>query len=177
MKSNTFFQIMFFLLLIYLVVGCEPSYKRDAPGIALYKTRGDYFELVTVGVQDSQITRTWSYNQDRYKFVISKKDTTFRFRFRMANGFVLDAEANLITDAFLNLTHKQYMKKETTYQGNQIPSDTLKNHIIDLDPYAIFYRDEDQKKFPFTEIEEIDTAEINKIIKENKIDQFFKQLK
>jgi hypothetical protein len=177
MKTTKFLQINLFFILTYFMICCEPSSKSDSPGIALYKTKGEYFGYVTVGVQNSEITRTWAYTQDKYKFIFENHDTVFRYRIKMANGYVLDCEANEKTDAFLNLTHKQYMLMESKYPGNTISLDTLKNHIIDYNPYTVFYRDENPKKFPFTEIEEIDTAEINKIIKENRIDQFFKRIK
>lgn len=162
------------LIFSFFMVGCEPSVS---PGISLYKSRGDYFELVTVGFQNNKIIRTWGYNQSKYKFVISGRDTIFRYRIRMANGYVLDAEANYKTDAFINLTHKQYIIKESNYSDFSIPHDTLKKHIIDKNPYIEFYRDEaNPKRFGFSEIEEIDTAEINRIIKENKIELYFNRI-
>ncbi len=150
--------------------------KEEAPGIVLYKTNGEYFDLVTIGMKDGYIIRTPSYINDKYKFTITSQDTIFRYRARLVNGYILSNESSAASDVFLNLTFKQYMILEGKY-GASLPHDTLLKHIIDSNPYTVFYSDNSEPRKFNSLIEKIDTTEINLIIKENKIDQYFERIK
>lgn len=51
------------LLFFILNYSCDnlTSTESDSPGISVYKTKGDYFNLITVGMKGDQIFRTYNY--------------------------------------------------------------------------------------------------------------------
>jgi len=174
--------MQFFILNIILftlsVTSCELfTSQAIKPGISVYKTRGDYFDLVAIGMKGEEVFRTSAYLLESSKFLITNSDTLYRGRVRLINGYVLAIEADERYDVFLNLTFKQHMALEKKYPEG-IPHDTLRNYIIDKEPYEEYYRDmSDPREFSFNRIEDIDTTVINRIIKEGKIEEFFKRIK
>jgi len=178
MKSTIFKRSIYVTLFILSVTSCELfTNQAIKPGISIFKTRGDYFDLVTIGMKGEEVFRTSAYLLEVGKFIITNSDTVYRNRIRLINGYILASEADERYDVFLNLTFKQHMSLEKNYPGG-IPHDTLKKYIIDKDPYTEYYRDmSDPRKFSFNRIEDIDTTVINRIIKEGKIEEFFRRIK
>lgn len=55
--NTTLLKISTFVLLFGLMgAGCKPA--PSDPGISVYKTRGNYYELVTIGMKGNKIFRT-----------------------------------------------------------------------------------------------------------------------
>jgi hypothetical protein len=170
--------ILLFIFYTILYTGCE-LFKNEsiAPGISIYKTRGDYFDLVTIGMKGEIIFRRSSFSLDKYRFIFSDTDTIYKFRIRLINGYILSFEADEKYDVFLDLTFKQHILLEKKTGHNTLSDDTLVNHILDKNPYIEFYRDKaDPRRFSNIP-ENVDTSEINKIIKDGKIEQYFTRIK
>ncbi len=150
------------LLLLLIGFGCKPA--PSDPGISIYKTRGDYYELVTIGMKRNKIFRT-GYT-DRNKLDYSRNDTVYKNRARLINGYVLDAESSSEYDVFLSLTFKEYMKKEAQY--GYLPHDSLYKYIIDKKPYTEYYRSDISESFSIS-----DTAAINELIRKGELQKHF----
>lgn len=168
------FKLGFYLLSFVLILfNCNQTYNDDYPGISIYKTNGDYFYLVDIGMKGDKIFRRDSYLTDRSKIEILGVDTIYKNRQKLANGYILDWEADERYDVFLNMSFKEHMRKEVECQSVCLSDDTLKNYILDRAPYKEFYREiGDTKKFTHP-----DTSELNKIIRDGKIEDYFKRLK
>jgi len=157
---------------------CDNSEVENlGPGISIYKTKGDYFNLTDIGMKGDNIYWISSYRIDfgkpTCKLLVVDNDTIYRYRQRLQDGFVLDAEADERYDVFLSLSYKEYLKKEQTLNTNSLPDDTLKKYILDKDPYTIFYRNKTEvKRFNIS-----DSLEIMEIISTGQIDEYFERKK
>lgn len=175
MKNFRFIQVILLFFVLEGFVSCDLWETEDnAPGVSIYKTKGDYFDLVTIGMKDNEIFRTSSFTIEGSKFTFSDNDTIYKYRIKLRNGYVLSGESDSRYDVFLKLSFKDQMKLEKRI-GPTIPFDTLKKYILDSEPYTEFYRDNSRK---FSDrFECVDTAEINNIIKEGEIEKYFTKLK
>lgn len=170
------------LLFFSFSYGCEKiKYEDQYPGVSIYKTKGDYFDLVAVGMKEDRFYRTQILWNPRYnsfiKLEIRNNDTIYKFRHRLIDGYVLGGEAGLNTDVFLNITFKEYLKRQLrNYEsgiGAYVPDDTLRKYILDKDPYTEFYQNRTGAKRLYMR----DSLEINEIIENGEIDKYFKKLK
>jgi hypothetical protein len=164
------------IILLIVTISCDPlEYELQYPGVSIYKTNADYFNNVDIGMHGDEIYRTESFWNARYntlsKLRIENNDTVYKGRYKLSGGYILDSEAILSGDVFLDLTHKQHLIRELN--GEIITHDTIRRHILDADPYIEFYRNRtDVKRFYI-----VDTLEINEIIKNGEIDKYFERLK
>lgn len=169
-------RLFFILLMLTLIIVRCGKTEADYPGISIYKTNGDYFELVDVGVDNGKITRipTAHYVSS---LLFSTLDTAYKARIRLADGYVLDLEANAKNDTYINLTWKELFLKEVKTGGHVITADTLTKYIIDTNPYKEYYRETKypQKYLPPSILN--DTAEINAIIRNGELDKYFERIK
>lgn len=167
--------IGFFLLILLLsIIKCE---KEVPPSMAVYKTNGDYFDLATVGFKGDEIVRRSSLTQELSKFNFTNQDTIYKFRVKLINGYILSCESNLYTDVFLDLSFKQHMKLEVVGARKTLSNDTIMKHILDRNPYKEFYIDHSNPRKFSQFVENADTALINKIIREGKLEHYFDRLK
>ena len=156
---------------------CEPNFKPAlSPGISIYKTNGDYFELADIGMKGDDIFRTSIYSIELHKFIFTDTDTLYKYRIKLEKGYILDFEADSKYDVFLDLTFKEHMSLEKTYPGG-IPRDILRDHILDRAPYVEYYRDTAEPRLFGQTPETVDTSEINQIIKDGKLGQYFEKIK
>ncbi len=186
MKTKKFNLTVIFLVLLPLGIalfgaGCEKENEDLAPGISVYKTRGDYFNLVDIGMKGDNIFRTnsfWNSRFNSYHFIEFKDgDTIYTQRCHLGNGYILDAEADERYDVFIDMTYKEHLRREIiNYEneyGNIITHDTLLKYILDKDPYTEFYRNKVEKKRLYLS----DSLEIKKIILNGEINKYFDKLK
>lgn len=177
MKTDNYLLNFFLFLILLTTQCCVLKDEAIPPGIAIYKTNGDYFNLTTVGIKDNQIFRRPSYTLNTYKFIFSDQDTIFKYRARLISGYVLDCESDERYDVFLDLSFKQHMMLEEACERTTLPDDTIRNHILDENPFIEFYRDNSVPRKFNNLTENIDTAEINRIIREGNLEQFFTRTK
>ena len=144
------------ILLTAFFVGCNILGTEDqAPGIALYKTKGDYFDLVNIGMKGNEIYSIPGFWNGRYNAIrgleIKNNDTIFTGRYKLPDGYVLSYSEGL-QSVFINMTHKEYLYREMANAqegtGIIVSMDTLRKYILDKDPYLEFYRNNtDVKRF------------------------------
>lgn len=171
-------KLLFGLFCIFLLAGCD-WFSNDPStlnGIYLYKTKGDYrhlYEIRMVGDNIIGSEHLWSfYNPDELLSILNT-DTIYNGRQKMANGYVLDDAAHYIEDVYLSLSYKDVLLKEIAINnvGKQLPNDTLRKYILDVDPYVEFY----EAKNPALHLS--DSLRINQIILDGEIDKYFERLK
>ena len=171
------------LILIYsLSSSCDKlETEADYPGVSIYKTKGDYFNLVDIGMKGDEIYRTNSFyngRYDSYHFIEFKNnDTLYTQRYKLPGDYVLDSEADERYDVFLNMTHKEHLKREIINSelglGLAVSDDTLRAYIMDKDPYTEFYRNKTDVKRLYLS----DSLEIKEIILNGEIDKYFEKIK
>lgn len=170
------------LLLFVLFLGCDLlETELQYPGVSIYKTRGDYFNLVDIGMKGDKIYRTnmfWNSRYNSYHFIEFKNnDTLYSQRYKLPQGYILDSEAIPKYDVFLDMTHKEHLRREILNDelglGVAVPHDTLIKYILDKDPYTEFYQNRTDVKRLYLR----DSLEIKRIIENGEIDKYFKQLK
>lgn len=169
-------------LILLIGNGCDLLGSEDQyPGVSIYKTNGDYFNLVDIGMKGDQIYRSnkfWNSRSNSYHFIEFKNnDTVYTQRYRLDNGYILDGEADERYDVFLNMTHKEYLKREMLNHGSglgaYVPNDTLHKYVLDKDPYIVFYRNRTEVKRFYIR----DSLEIKEIVKNGEIDKYFEKIK
>ena len=173
MKNITYFLIFILVIINLICNSCDPV---PPPGISIYKTNGDYFDNADIGMKGDEIFRTSIYSIAMYKFITNDTDTIYKYRIRLRDGYVLDFEADSRYDVFLDLTFKQHMSLEKKYPGG-IPGDILIDHILDKNPYSVYYRDTAEPRLFGQTVETVDTIELNQIIKEGNLDKYFEKLR
>lgn len=175
-------KLSIIFLIIILDLSCDKIKNEDEyPGVSIYKTKSDYFNLVDIGMKDDRIYHTQHFWNPRYnsfnKMEILNNDTIYKYRYRLTEGYVLDGEAGVNDDVFLNLTFKEYLNREIKNSvlgiGAYIPDDTLRKYILDKDPYTEFYQNRVDVKRLYIH----DSLEINEIIKNGEIDKYFEKIK
>ena len=170
MKKQLIYTTLSILLLVFF--SCDKiSTEADHPGVCLYLTKGDYCNLITVGIKDGKIVRG-PYTALRY--IVVDGDTINLKRAKLINNYILDAEGNHMNDAFVNIAFNERISKYDVY----IPDDTIWKYMLDLDPYTEFWRAKDNEDFQNrTEISVLDTIGLNQIILEGRIEEYFTRLK
>jgi hypothetical protein len=164
-------RLIILILIFPLSFGCDLiKTEADTPGISIYKTKGDYFNYITVGMKGDEVFRIYHYYSDS-KMIVNKNDTIYRFRWQLPNGYILDAEADERYDVFLNITCKEQFYREM--RGVPFTYDSIRRHIIDKDPYLEYYRF--RKDLPVMDMD--DSLKIRQIVLDGEIDKYFEKVK
>jgi len=176
---KTILKILFLSgLMAIMAFSCvKTKYAATAPGLAVYKTRGNYFNNAFFFKFPNGDYGIMGYYNPRYnslsRFKVIGTDTVYTLRVRLVDGYVLAAEWGKDDMIFLNWTMNQYLDYEIKYQTDMVPIDTLEAHILDTNPFTELYYDPSRpRKFELS-----DSAEINRIIKKGELGKYFKQLK
>lgn len=175
-------KIATIILIFTLSLSCDILETGGVPpGIALYKTRGDYFDLVTIGMKGDKIYSIPGLWNGRYNAITSgmeirNNDTVYTGRYMLPEGYTLGHSEGL-QSAFLNMTFKEYLNREIVNAQKElgliIPEDTLRKYILDKDPYLEFYRNKtDIKRLTLS-----DSLEIREIILNGEINKCFEKIK
>lgn len=181
MKSKIL-KLLLIILLAWFNYSCDIFSTEDLPpGISIYKTWGDYFNLVDIGMKGDKIYRSnkfFNSSNNSYHFIEFKNnDTLYTRRYKLPNDFILDSEADERYDVFINMTHKEHLKREieNSEKGLGIPvqEDTLRKFILDRDPYTEFYRNKTKVK----RLSISDSLEIKEIILNGELDKYFEKFK
>lgn len=171
--KTTILKISVFLLIFSLMgAGCGKDVPDEAlrPGIAIYKTRNDYFNNVHTWLNDGRVIFKQSFHQ-KVEFD-GVGNIHYKFRARLVNGYIFAGEEP-VTTAFLSYTIQEYYDMES--QKNLPTTNEIKASIIDADPFTEYYYDTLSPDIGGFVIE--DTAKINEIIRNGEIEKYFKKLK
>lgn len=183
MKPKIFKPHLYYILLLIssgiLFTSCDKvSWEEEQtfrtftpPGFSIYKTKGVYFDLATVGMQDDEIIRKFSYSYDN-KLEINGGKITYKYRTKLVNGYVLDEESAYGYDAFLDLTIAEHYYWEIENERPTMPNELIRTHILDTNPYIEYWSIKDNLS-----IRELSLADINRLIKRHQLSLYFNKLK
>ncbi len=179
LKSSLILLFLLPLSITILGTGCEKDEPEEEqvfstetpPGFSIYKTNGDYFDLVNIGMRDDNIVRTPTFISGD-KLDIEGSKITYKYRTKLEDGYILDREAVYTTDAFLDLTIEEYYNWEIDNETYSMPHDLIEDHILDTSPYTEFWQTESN-----IESNEFAKSEINELIKNNQLSLYFNKLK
>ncbi len=165
------------LLALTLFSCVKPKDFATAPGLAVYKTKGNYFNKAFVFMNSSGIYMIPSYYNPRYNLIdsfikITNNDTVYTQRAKLVHGYILATEWSKDM-VFLNLTFAEFLKYQIEHNTGSIPVKILKEHILDADPFMELYYDPNRPR----KYELSDSGEINRMIKNGELGKYFKRLK
>ena len=150
-----------------------------APGLAIYKTKGDYFNNVSVTMKkNGDIIFYPDYhspgrNSIDSRIKITEDDTIYTRRAKLISGYIISAEIEE-RSIFVDFTFKEYLKYEINnpHVGG-VPENVLIEHILDDDPFLELYIDPNRPR----KYELSDTALINQMIRNGELEKYFEKIK
>jgi len=166
---------IFALFAVFLFsTGCDKWFgtEKDYQGIRVYKTRADYFNNITVGMKKEE-DRIYRTSDAIEKVIYTKSDTIPKNRIRLVEGYVWSGEGYFEDDVFLSMTFKDQIKWQNKYGLITMPVDTARKYILDREPYIEYYEVKDNQMFFNKE----DTVELNRIILESRLEEYFTKIK
>lgn len=167
MKSYSKISVIF--LIAMMLVSCKSQKDNQklhqpamvtGPNVIIYKTTGDYFMHVPVGLSDDKTTIA-SYPAPGDVFY----NGDLAYPVRLEDGYLLDRRGISPNSAFLKWTYYEYSRLEKSPSTNE-----LMKMILDADPFISMY--DCGKPNRFNNLEE----DLNQIIRTNKLSEF-KRLK
>jgi hypothetical protein len=183
MKSKILKLCPVVLLFLFLGASCQKDEFEyadesievyNSPGIAVYNTKGDYFNLVDLNVDSlNNITMIRSYITGDSRVLMSENgNITFSNRWRLKSGYIVAKEVS-IRYSFTNITLKEYVDYTTKYNSGAWTDEMLLPRIIDRDPFLSFYylNGINQSEMKFT------LGEINEMLENGTIEKYFTKLK
>jgi hypothetical protein len=145
------------LLIVFVFVDCKKHH--DDLGSWIYKTKGDYFYLVSFRMEED--------NDDFEVVTGPTHDTLNLYRDRLIEGYVRDRECLGERTGFFSFTFGEYRR----LYGLIMPhTDSLKKYILDKDPFIELYYIEDGNEYN-------DTVLLNDIIRKGELSIKLKKLK
>ncbi len=156
-----------FIIILILTSSCQDDFDT-APGLYVYKTKGDYFYNYS----------SWRLNDNSFwhtpfqNIRINGGDTVYLYRVRLLNGYILPGEVSL-EQVFFDLTFADVLEFHLENPGMYMPDSMLNDNILDEDPFLDLYYDANRpRKYEYE-----DTALINQMIRDNELDKYFERLK
>lgn len=181
---STLLKISVFVLLITLTeTGCKKEedlsfldnskeFYIGMPGFAIYKTKKDYFFNVPIRPYVDGF-QSFVLNEKSTLITLYKGEYYFTGRYRLIDNYVVsssDGPDYYFTSLSFDTCIREKLYDEFN-QGTTNPK--LINSIIDRDPYLEYYHSDKSLngKTGFT------ILELNQLIKDKNIEQYFKKLK
>jgi hypothetical protein len=170
------------LVLLFMGTSCQKDEMEYAdekieisswPAISVYKTKNDYFNNITVGINDKKDIRSYPDYNIKSDNVFVEKDGEYKFKYKwlLKNGFVVEKGGDF-NCAVTDISLTEYINFNEPYKTNW---DTilLKARIIETDPYTKFYFHNGINKTPRT----FTLGEINDMIENGTLETVFTKLK
>ena len=164
---------------MFTAFSCEKEPQATAPGFAVYKTKGDYFYNVSVGMNEKgKLYHYPAFYNPRFKSIsdsrikITEDDTVYTYRAKLINGYIISGEIGE-NSIFLDFTFKEYIKYEINNNRSGVPLEVLSEHILDDNPFLELYFDPNKPR----KYEISDSAEINQIIRNGELEKYFEKIK
>lgn len=153
--------------------------ERTAPGLCVYKTKGDYFNYVSITMEDGRIIFMPDYynsarNSIDSRLEITETDTIYTGRFKLINGYIISEETTK-NSVFVDFTFAEYLRYDIEHPGDDggITRDVLLDNILDDDPFLeLFYDSNRPRKYGLS-----DTSLVNQIIRDGELEKYFDRLK
>lgn len=168
--------------MMFTAFSCEKEPQATAPGLAVYKTKGDYFYNVSVGMNEKgEIYMSPAYyfpkteSKDEsidIRIKITEDDTVYTLRTRLIDGYIFGGEIGE-NSIFLDFTYKEYLRYQIEHNSSEIPKNMLNENILDDDPFLELYIDQNRPR----KYELSDTALINQMIRNDELEKYFEKIK
>ena len=182
MKSKILKLSTVFLLLLLLGANCQKDETERAdesieistlPGIAVYKTNGNYKDYLAVCIDSvGNITCTPLFGDDN---LIVRKDKNGNYvlirRHFLKSGYI--TEDIYLDYAFTNITINEMVEKFTEIGPEYWTLDKYKERLIDLDPFSEFYYLDGLNK----PVRKFTIKEINEMIEKGTLETVFIKIK
>ena len=165
-------------IIVITAFSCIKGPTVTAPGLAVYKTKGDYFNYVSVTIDNGNIIFKPDYHNPRnnsidYRITITEDDTIYSFRAKLISGYIISEEIS-DNSIFVDFTFKEYVIYEINHpEEGGVAENALLEHILDDNPFLELYIDRNKPR----KYELSDTAEINQIIRNGELKKYFKRVK
>ena len=164
--------------MMFAALNCEEESKVTRPGLAVYKTKGDYFYHVSVQINEKgEIYSHPAYYNPRYESIdprikITEDDTVYTLRTRLIDEYIFGGEI-AENSIFLDFTFKEHLQYEIKHNSSGVPTKLLSEHILDADPFLELYIDPNRPR----KYELSDTASINQMIRNDELEKYFEKIK
>jgi hypothetical protein len=169
-------------IIVITAFSCEKEPKATAPGLAVYKTKGDYFYNVSVQINEKgeiymypayYFPKTESKDESiDPRIEITEDDTVYTLRTRLIDGYIFAGEI-AENSIFLDFTFKEYLRYQIEHNSSEIPINVLNEHILDADPFLELYIDPNRPR----KYELSDSAQINQMIRNYELEKYFEKIK
>lgn len=181
MKTISFLLAVFVIPIIF--VSCnkdELDYADESiiinsePDISIYKTNGDYFQFVYIGIDSIEnITMSPAYTAISPFINIDKNgNVIYTQRWKLKTGYIVCKEMRYKDMAFTNITFQELIEY-TNNNGGDIPDNWFKTRIIDKNPFTEYYWFDGLNH----QTQEFTLGQINKMIETGTIETVFKKIK
>ena len=181
MMTMTFLLAVFAILIIFVDCNKDELYYSDEsiivnsePSISIYKTNGDYFHYVYVGIDSiDNITMSPAYTSNSPFINIDKNgNITYTQRWKLKSGYIVCKEMEYNNMAFTNITFQELIEY-TDKNGGDIPANWFKSRIIDKEPFTEYYWLGGLNH----QTQEFTLGQINKMIENGTIETVFTKIK
>jgi hypothetical protein len=181
-QLKIFKTLGFLLLLVFVWAGCEKDeedlsyldYKKalsTPPIFAIYKTKQDYFHNVNLGTSPSgEIKFSQQFIDNDSRVTVYKGKFYYNSRYRLDDNYILSYEISP-SDCFTSISYDEYIRDKMSPIYNEgLINPKLVQNIIDRDPFTEFY-------YTSSEYSGFTIEEINQLIKEKNLEEFFTKIK
>ena len=170
------------LLIIFVGVGCDKNEIEIAdesvtvssyPWLSVYKTKADYFNNITVEINDNSEVISYPDYNEKSSNVILGKDGKYKYMYKwlLSNGYVV-VQGGKFKCAVTDISLTEFINFNEPYKTNW-DSKMLQDRIIDTDPFVTFYSMDGIGK----SIKEYTLGEIKEMIDNGTIEVYFEKLK
>ena len=152
-----------FLFIAATIISCEFGAENDI-SLWIFRTKSDYSDKVSVELSPDKTRITSFYGPQSSSYT----------PIRLINGYLIGGVIGGINAGFLSITMEEY---HTKYEVAPDP-DTLYKLLIDKDPFTDFYTyNYTKRKNIFYTDNGLDTAQLNKLIRDGELEKYFAKLK
>lgn len=182
MKSKILKLCTAVLLFLFLGTSCQKDefeYADESisisswPAISVFKTNGDYFNNITVGLNDKKGINSYpDYHEKSENVLVNEKgEYNYKYKWLLKSGYIV-VQGGDFNSAVTDISLTEYVKFNEPFKTNW---DTvmLSSRIIDKNPFAEFYFLNGINKTPKT----FTLGEINKMIENETLETVFTKLK
>ncbi|NQU88472.1 MAG: hypothetical protein HQ541_22220, partial [Mariniphaga sp.] len=144
------------------------------PWLSVYKTKGNYLNYITVGVDS--LGNIFSSPDYTYRSgQVGKKDNGevyFKYRYVLKSGYIVSLVS--IHQAFTDITLKEYIEYNEANGIAGWTDNLIYPRIIDRDPFIEFYF---SSCMTCTNSQQFSLGEINEMLENGTIEEHFTKLK
>ncbi len=194
LKLSTVILLPMIIGIAFIGTGCqkdEIEYADESmvftigsaePGIAIYKTKGDYFNYISfLLLDDGRLNATPDFTLKSLENPLGKstlkRDKNGKivpnFRWHLRNGYIICRGVSLTNTVFADITFQEFVDYTEKHNTACWPHELLKPRIIDKDPFKEYYYLYRYGRSSIT----LTVGEINKMIEEGTLETVFEKLK